>query len=709
MRPAVFVLMLCMLGFGLSPQIEAVRLVDGDYHTLKMTAICDIFEVTGNFYVEFRTARSHKVSGSINDPVLADFNYLVIEASDISINNKFKAKNRNLKVETKNRTSLKIFPGDNINREILIKRIKNLTQDSSISFHQGLKKQYVSLGKDSIIDLENNFLDLRPWVLELNGEFGIIDNDTGEPLLDSESDIKSSMSKAVIKFNGSLSVEQPQVLNTDSFSVDFEFSDIEELSLRNCHIAIRSDIRSDLKGNEFRDMVEDDFRIDMTKEIFEKDSYAKDFRLRDIEIMEVEEIKESDGRLMIKSPRIRYSGKTLFPKIRVITCYYLVNENAEEFLVEISSLSPTNYEKLNFLVGETYRVHILIEKFVKDDIMVNLADNNCEFFIPENGSPKIVNNLNLGPQKSFRDYEYFFTVDPRGIDKTSECWTEVSYRKKGQDSEFKVMTGIFKAEISCNINPIITIKESEFFNGDTIEGGGTFETELVVALPSETSASVTVDAFIIPDERFTVMWGELHKEKELEKGDSLLMRVELKAPLDNKEKETCKIQFIVYYYIENSAYYNYYKSEKEVIVEPLKPTFTSNLEEITGKLLPVVTFFVGIFTFLNYQLLKEFDLGLKQIPNLFRPDEGFILDNSDLGKKRREKIKERCPSFKNLRNLKENEIRDWGEDQEISKKDIRALKNAADKIAKARVKFCLFLISVTLSAAIIIFLAILRT
>lgn len=711
MKPAVFVTVLCIVGFGLSPQVSTVQPLQGDTHILQMTVICDTFEVTGDFSLEFKTARSYKVSGSINDPVLADFNYLRIRANDIFINDKLLDKDRTLKVETLNRTTLKIFPGENINREILIKRIENLTENSRISFRQGLKKQYVSLGKDSIIDLENNFSDLRPWVIELNGEFRIIDENTEKLILDSECGIESSMKKARIEFSGSLSVERPQILNTDSFSLDFEFPDINKLSLENCQVTIKSDVRSDLKGNQFDDIVEDGFRIDMTKWFYDENSYTKNFHLRNIKIMEIEKIKESDGRLMIRTPRTTYGGETLFPKINVITCYYLVNEDKEELLVKISSLNPANYERVKFMVGKEYKVHIFIEKFVKDNIIVNLRDNNCEFFIPENGAPKIIDDLNLGSLKPFQDYEYFFTVDPRGIDKTAECWTEVSYRKKGQDSEFEEMTGIFKAEISCDINPSIAIKENEYFNGKPIEGGKIFEIEMVITLPSEISASVIVDAFIIPDERFTIEWGELHREKKLEKGDSLPLRVELRAPTDNKEKETCEIQFLVYYYIEDSAYYDHYKDIKEVIIEPVEPSNSSRLVEVFGELIPFFMLFLGIFSTMNCMVLKEFisEWGLRQILNLFRREvkEKFILEVSELENKKKEKLKNKCPKYNDLLNPKDEEIKNKAEKPKISEKDRKALKNAANKIRKARIKLIIYLVSLVLTVILVSIISIL--
>ena len=137
--------------------------LDENIHELDMTVLCDSFEVNGNFDLEFNSSRSYPIWGSKN-PIPINFRNLHIETKSIIIDdrslNSMGEKVRIEAQESKPRLYIYKEPSTSVH-EIYISRIKAATKDAEIGFSATAGETYVSIGKDSIIHLENEYLNWR--------------------------------------------------------------------------------------------------------------------------------------------------------------------------------------------------------------------------------------------------------------------------------------------------------------------------------------------------------------------------------------------------------------------------------------------------------------------------------------------------------------------------------------------------------------------
>ncbi len=595
MKPIAIIAVLWMAGCGLIPQSVMVQPLQGDDHVLEMTVLCDTFGMIGDFCLEFNNARRYDIKYARSDPTLADFKYLVTDADTIKIDDKRSSgntvsidkpagENIEFRIENLSQTTLEFIDGEDIVRKLWIKRIEGSKEkDTNVSFYQDSGEPHISFGENSIIYLEN-YYSHPEWILELQGDFQIQikgENNNIEPI--------KNMNEARITFTGSLIVESPKAPRADFLCLGFEFHDnIKVLSSGKGQIVVSSEARSaqETTENQFIEVIEDSFRIDMTKEFYRTDDYLKNLHLKNIEKMQIEEIRESYGRLMIKTGKIYYGGETLFPKIEITTRYFSADKQTEEegnYLVELTNTEVTRSE-VEFLEGNQYTVEIHIQKLVEDGIKIDLEDKNCHFFVPFEGE-KILKNIDLEDPEFRHHYKFIVIPGCSHLSGQIRCFTDVSYRKKSEEplKSPYCETRSFTAVVSAGIYFIIQPGEDP--KPTYVNENRTFTIERKISLDSETSSPVTVKAFLILEKGFEVESGTPYASNKLMKdGEPLDFKVNIRTPMIEKNEELYKVKVLVFYKMAESDYYTLYlpdptKDETvviDVIVERSSGLFERN-------------------------------------------------------------------------------------------------------------------------------------
>lgn len=725
---------LWMAGYGLPLQLLSERSPSENNHELKMTILCDTFEMTGKFNLEFYGAMHCEVEDSKNDSTLTSFKYLLIDANTITINGKLLDKGGRFRVKALGKTRLKILSREDIVQSIWIKQIKGKKEDATVSFSQQLEGQCVSFGSGSEVYLDNFS---NPWSLELEGEFQIQD-DKRNPVIDEEYDITQFMRNARITFAGSLSVEDPKVLvkglkepKEDFPHLEIEFcDDVDKLCFEKekeegealGEAVFKAEAKSahTPSPNQFIKVIEDEFGINMTNDYYTTGEFTESLHVRNIEKMYVKKIRESSGKLMIET-EITYSGYTLFPKIKVTTRYFLVDPRTrtENLLIETSNLEITNSEKesledekVKFLAGKEYKVQIRIEKLVYDNIIVNLEDINCDnFVLTKKGANKFKNNIDLGiPHDPFHVHEYFFKVDYQGIGETPDCFTKVYYWKKEQKSEAgDVMTKDFEAQISSDIGRCIVIKEHEDFEDKRVDEGERFTFQIEIEQAPEISVPIFVDAFLIPDEELRIESGQLHYSGDLEKGKSVTLYANLRAPAIKSGTKNYVIKVFVYYCIKGQDYCDSSDPMKKIIVEP---SFCHSVMEYFNKFKILASYIGGsifglTFVFILLEEIKEKTGDWRSVLRILAPDTQLICILVGIDKKssKCKALESEFPDYKLLRELREEDMGEKAKKIKVAIKDLEALKIKTTEIRKASFSVSLWLIGLIIVTVITLVLS----
>jgi hypothetical protein len=591
MKVLAAVMVLCVMAAGISFQFQEVSSSYQEGHTLEMAVLCDILEMEGKFSLEFNGAKHYDIECSRNDPTLIDFEYLVIDADSIFINDKNTNKDvimtrpssdKKFRIENLSQTELKILDEKTVMRRIWIKKIEGCRKDAGIIFSQDSGKLYTIFGKDSIMHLEN-FYQNSSWTLELSGDFQmqIVDEEeNSEPIKNEEYGIGPNLTNAQIVFSGPLSVQNGKAPRVNSFRLNLNFDDdVSSLYLGGGQATIVSEAVSDKETseNQFLRVIDDDFRIDMQKGFYHTNDYLKRFQLKNLETMWIDEIRESDEKLLIETRAI-YNQDTLFPKIFIITKYFPASEKKEESgcLVETNNSEITS-DEVEFLEGNQYKVEIKIQKLVKESIQIDIEDINCNCFVSYKGE-KIVKDINLGDKDFPHTYEFIVVSGCSRLSDSSDCFTRVSYHKKSNEhqTDFRFCeTRRFSAIVNSGIVLEISPPESQ---PREISEDDVLEIEKNISLDSETSFPVTVRAFLVVEKGFEVVGGASYVDGKLSNnGNSLLFRVELKPPDVEKTESPYKVRILVFYKMSGSDYYVLYlpdpaKDETVVIDVVVKPS-----------------------------------------------------------------------------------------------------------------------------------------
>ncbi len=677
------VAVLWMVGCGSLPQLQTMQLLSENNHVLRMTALCDIFEMKGLFKLEFNKIIDYEIKDPEKDSTLADFEYLEIVANTntISIDDKKLNKSGKFRIRkpqnTTLKTKLKVLSDDDVVQWLWIKQVMGRNENAKIVFSHSTEKQSIPFGEDYIVYLEN-CLNPNHWTLRLEGQFKVVqvENDVETSITE-----EVPMTEAKITFTGSLGVVSPKVhkglkgrvvgpphlefkLSEDVNRLSFE-EEGSEITPRDFEeegnkITLRAEAPSEasLLPIQFEDVIEDDFKINMDHEYY-KTKYRKEFHLLDIKKMIIEKIRKSDERLKV-TLIARYGKETLFPKIKINTKYIRIDsETKAEILVgetsnlettdETSNLETTDESeepsesRTQFLYGEEYKVFILIETLVKDDIIVHLVDENSDDFEQLPGHSKSRINISLGPHNLSEDHDYSFRVIGK-IGEKIECKTRVW----SQDSRIEMETKSLEAEISSDIDEYIYIKEreddeekeeneknekKEEFKPIHIVEGEIFRFRVEIGPKSETSAAISVKAFIIPSEGFEIVDGQLYDYKDLEE-EPLTLEVSLIAPITNlEENRDLEIKVVAYYCINDKPHDILCKTKRVVVGSA--PCYKVFFRENFALIAMLISYMGGSILSLISVLRLLGDIRAsktwRSMPKFFWPDNELIRNLSESG------------------------------------------------------------------------------
>jgi hypothetical protein len=593
MKVLAMVMVLCVMAAGIPFQFQEMNSSHQEGHTLEMAVLCDILEMEGEFSLEFNGAKHYDIECSRSDPTLIDFEYLVIDADSIFINDKNTRKDvimtrpssdnkTKFRVKNLSQTELKILDEDTVMRRIWIKKIEGCRKDARITFSQDSGELYTIFGKDSIMHLES-FCQNSSWTLELSGDFQIQivdEEENSEPVRNEEYGIGPNLTNAQIVFSGGLSVQNGKAPRVNPFRLNLNFDDdVSSLNLVDGQTTIISETVSDKETSEnhFLRVVDDDFRIDMQKDFYHTNDYLKRFQLKNLETMWIDEIRESNEKLLVETRAI-YSQDTLFPKIFAVTKYFPASEKKEESgcLVETTN-SEITCNEVKFLEGNQYRVEIEIQKLVRESIQIDIEDINCSCFVSYDGE-KMLKDINLGDIGFHHTYKFIVVSGCSRLSDSSDCFTKVFYHKKSNEHQGDLPfceTRRFSAIINSGIVLGIDPPESE---PREISEDDVLEIEKNISLDSETSNPVIVRAFLVVEKGFEVVGGASYVDGKLSNnGNTLLFRVELKPPDVEKTESPYKVRILVFYKMSGSDYYVLYlpdpaKDETVVIDVVVKPS-----------------------------------------------------------------------------------------------------------------------------------------
>ena len=562
-----FYLIICML--ILSPFKYDSILAEEDINTIDMTVLCDSVEMDGKFNIEFTNSRPLSILSS-KKPKPIIFESLNIESSFFSVKGYVTDKDRDIRIEALDpNTQLFLYKEQNKPvDQIYISEITAVHEYSNIRFYNDLGECNITFGRRSKIFLENRYQNTNEWVLKIEGKFQILGEDLNFEVMENEK----------IKFNGNLQIISPQFPdNTDfklNFNYYFDIGNKGKIELFEGQIKYIS--RNDFAPNEFsvedngmfnkNEIIENNFRVDMNNEYYQvenADKYLHDFNIPNVKKGKILNIETKGNRLSIKS-NIEYLGESLFPKIKVTSKYYIINKDGTigDPLIEISNLqNEMNTKKIQFLDGRRYKIEIIIEPLVNDNLSINYTIKGPHEKILEN-------QVKLGIT-----YDYEFRCSkPSFNQQPVECCVELTYLKENSqeikqynEKTINCYAEIY-SEIMFEIKNIIDTKK-------TINEKEEFLISKKLMLTSETSDPINISIFIVLDDGIKIRCGEYLINKSLRKEDSINISATLVAPfIEENEKET-EIKIYVFYKIEGSDNYSLYLPEPTMnatIIEDIK-------------------------------------------------------------------------------------------------------------------------------------------
>ena len=313
-------LMPLILGIWLLLSIGSLCLlvapIDENYHELNGTILCKNLEMEGNFDLEFEVGRPYQIWNA-ESPVPLHFKNLYIETESISVDDVFLDNvGKKIRIVALEPTAqLYIYEIEKPSHVIFISRIKADSENAEMSFFSTSGESFVSFGKNSIISLEN-YYPTEEWFIEVKGGFQMI----GEKYVEFMEDRK-------IRFLGSLQIENLQLSNSENLVLGFDFPyDVKKLQLNEGTVLFRSDVGSfDLSNkNTFMvesngivskdEVIEDGFRIDMTKEFYQKGAFLEDSVLGD---KEAKGLSKMPNRAELRGQVV---GLILSPARKVASC-----------------------------------------------------------------------------------------------------------------------------------------------------------------------------------------------------------------------------------------------------------------------------------------------------------------------------------------------------------------------------------------------------
>jgi hypothetical protein len=570
-----------ILGVSLLLVVESSYLakasVDENLHELDMTVLCENLELTGYFDLKFDGSRSFPIWGS-KAPIPINFRRLHVKTESISIGNKtFNDVGEDIIIEaqpaTKSYPTAQLYicrePSGYV-QDIYISRIQAVTGDARMEFSVISGENFVSFGKGSLMHLRNKYSSSNEWILKIEGRFQVKGNRDLEVMYDK-----------TLKFSGLLEIESPELPNSQKIRLGLNFSyKKDEFRLEGGNASLVSGYNSSM--NKFfvesmgivneDEVLEDGYRIDMTKEIYLDDRFLKEFHVENVKEIILYDVKTAGNRLSVKF-HMEYVGESLFPKIGVTTRYFLMTgEGPEENpIVEISNLETDEKEIVKFLDNRDYTIEIFVEKFVKDNIIVNFTHMNFQ---------KIINENDISLEFPYR---YLLQCETPSFEKQDfECFTQGSFRKRDdEDSEVLFRTKGFYARIQSSIG--FEIEDIDRIL-EEIEEDEELSFSKRITLISETSNSIEIMVFMEVEDGFGIKSFWYHPKRFSRKGDFVDIKVHLRAPSIVGEARSCEIKIFIFYRMNESNDFILYLPDPNIeatIVEDLviKGTFRGSLEE----------------------------------------------------------------------------------------------------------------------------------
>lgn len=543
--------MLLTLSIGSTSWLLALPL-DENTHELYMTVSCDNFEIDGKFDLEFKNSISYSIWGS-RAPVPINFRCLYIETDSMRIGEKHL---ENVEGTTKimaqpSKAQLYFYEEPGIPAEkMYISKITSFDGNTEVNFFSTSGESFVSVGRDSLIYLENRPAT-RKWILKIKGGFRVNEDE--------------DMEDEMISFFGSLRIESPELPDSKNLILNFNsFHHLGNLQQEEGHILMESRhsllpnrFMVELGGIENKDEVkEDGYRIDMTREFYKNDRFLREFQIENIYDAKIHDIKTGDQKLSVRAT-IKYNGETYFPRIKVTTKYFALTSDDKkgDFQVGISNLETGGKETVEFLDGRKYMIEILIERFVKDDIIVDFTHEDFQEEITKNDWP-----TGLVYEHEFTCYALSSKIQ------NIECFTKGTYRKRNEESpEIPFRTEGFYVEIQSRIEfDINDLKEIP----ETVKENERLSFSKRITLISEVSDSIEVRIYLDLKEGFGIKNFKYHPTSFSKQGDSIDIEVELMAPSIAEEK-SYEIKIIMFYRMNETTNYDLYlpNSLETTIVE----------------------------------------------------------------------------------------------------------------------------------------------
>jgi hypothetical protein len=527
-----------------------VALIDENCHELSGTVLCRVLEMKGNFDLEFGVGKPYQIWNA-EVPVPLHFKNLHIETEsifvdDASLDNVGK-KIRIVALEPT--TQLYIYEIEKPADVIFISRIKAASENAEISFFSDSEESFVSFGKNSVISLEN-YYSTREWFIEIKGRFQVIGEKYAAPMKDKN-----------IRFLGSMKIENPQLSNSENMILDFDFYyDVKKLQLNEGHTLFRSDVGSVnllsdknafmVESNGIvskNEVIEDGFRIDMTKEFYQKDEYFEKFHIEDVRKMNIYDIEAIEDRLSVKF-HVDYYGETLFPKILTKTRYYIISKEGliGDLLVELSNLDTSEKGIVTFLPGNEYMIEIYVEKLVKDDIVVGFEHRDLQ---------EVLIEYNIYTEIP---YKFTFRCPLSFLKKPFRVYTEFSYYKENEENTASVIaTDSFYAVIEYG-GIEFRIEDNGGGIPYKVRESGKLLISKKITLESEISDLIEVNLSIDGRGEFEITRFEYYPTYFHAKGDTIYIEVELKAPSIEREREVYEIKIILFYRLKDDTGYILY-------------------------------------------------------------------------------------------------------------------------------------------------------
>ena len=571
---------------------------DENIHKLEMTVLCDKFGMYGDFGLKFKNGRPYPIWSS-RKPVPINFKNLHLEAGSIKVDGKsLDIAGEKVRIEAQEiKPRLYIYRESNIHvHEIYISKIMAATTDAEIEFYTIAGETYVSIGRNSIIELENKYSSSEEWIIEIEGKFQIIGDKDYEVMEDKK-----------IRFSGALQIEGPELPNSINLRLAFDFFyHMDEFQLDEGHISFESGY--DSSPNKFMaesygavnedEVIEDGFRIDMTNEFYQTDRFLGKFCIGNVCEMKAYDIKTDENRLSIKSD-IDYIGETIFPKVKVTTKYFLITKDntVGDLLVEISNLETGSRETVTFLDGREYLIEICIDKLVNDDIVVDFIHRNFQEDITKK-------DFTIGhPYKKI-----IACLIPSFKKQPIECYTDAFYRKRNKDSpEFSCKTESFYVEIQSEIIFEIEDIREEIFS--EVKENDVFLISKRIILKSEISDSIEVKIFLVLEEGFKIEKFGYNPKYFSKKDDYIDIKTELRVPHIGDEKEEYEIKIFFIYNMNNSTDYKFYlpgSTTEATIVENI--TVKRGFQSYFSEWIPMIISFIfsGLFSYgLQYEFISK--------------------------------------------------------------------------------------------------------